>query len=73
MKCPFCGRKKAVITQGDYYHCTSCKALFDDDPNEGGSALTDSPLHSLLKKERLYGNANAQRHRARRERHNRSA
>jgi DNA-directed RNA polymerase subunit RPC12/RpoP len=29
VKCPICGRKKAVIKQDDEYRCTYCNILFD--------------------------------------------
>lgn len=30
VKCPFCGRKKAVVKQDENtYHCTHCNKLFD--------------------------------------------
>ena len=34
MKCPQCGRVKAVQKIGDYFRCGVCGAMFDDD-NEG--------------------------------------
>lgn len=41
VRCPRCGRKKAVIPNGDVFHCTGCHADFDDDPSEGGDYFHD--------------------------------
>lgn len=60
MKCPRCGRVKTVVVQGDYYHCTFCKILWDDDPSEGGCALSHDPVRSLEKKE-AYANRRIER------------
>lgn len=35
VKCPMCGRKKAVIKQEDHlYYCTHCQMQFDDREDE---------------------------------------
>lgn len=35
-KCPRCGSRKSTQINGTY-QCNGCKALFDDDPDEGGT------------------------------------
>lgn len=50
MKCPICGRVKAVVQVGDLYHCHGCGATFDKD-DEGISAPYDDPVKSAMKNE----------------------
>lgn len=40
-KCPRCGRIKAVVQAGGYFHCGGCGAMFDGDLSEGGSYYAD--------------------------------
>lgn len=47
--CPMCGKNKHVIVQADGY-CCKIHGLFDDDPNEGGTAYTD-PSRRMEKEE----------------------
>lgn len=42
IKCPFCGRKKAVVRHNAHeFFCTGCFRHFDDDPDEGGDYFDD--------------------------------
>lgn len=50
MKCPRCGR--TCVPQGGYLWCTHCKALFDEDENEGGDYFTDPTRRLELAEER---------------------
>lgn len=43
-KCLVCGRRKTVHrvgNEGSTYKCTGCGAMFDPDPDEGGTYYTD--------------------------------
>lgn len=52
IKCPFCGRRKAVRPQADSYFCTRCFKHFDDDPDEGGDYSDRNPAARLEREER---------------------
>lgn len=40
--CPFCGRRKGIQPAGpDTFKCPACGAMFDSDPEEGGSHYSD--------------------------------
>lgn len=52
MKCIRCGRKKAVkALGGGMFRCGACGALFDSDPDEGGTHGTD-PAARMEREER---------------------
>lgn len=50
--CPVCGtnRKVSAYPSGKQFHCGRCGGMFDDDPDEGGSAYND-PEKSAIKRE----------------------
>lgn len=51
--CHWCKSPKQVsLTGSREYYCHRCNKHFDDDPNEGGDALSHDPVRSLEKKER---------------------
>lgn len=51
--CPQCRRTKDVVEQADLFFCTRCKALFDDDPSDFGSATSSDPVRSAIQKEEI--------------------
>ena len=52
-KCIQCGRIKAVQPAADdMFYCTSCGALFDADPDEGGTHCTGNPAGRMEREER---------------------
>ena len=52
VKCIRCGRVEAVKKINDReYRCGSCEAIFDDDPDEGGTH-GHRPDQRLLREER---------------------
>lgn len=53
MKCPQCGRIKAVQKAGDLYHCNGCGATFDDEVNEHGRALHNDPVRAAQLRENI--------------------
>lgn len=56
-KCPRCGRIKAVVRLGDYClrcepHYGGCGAMFDNDPDEGGTYSDRNPAARIEREER---------------------
>jgi len=50
-KCIRCGSNRAVYHDGDRnYYCTSCKIVFDDEPDEGGD-WSNRPSQRLEREE----------------------
>lgn len=47
--CPRCGRR--TQPQGGLHWCTHCRALFDDDPDEGGDYSDRDPSRRLVRAE----------------------
>lgn len=52
VKCPQCGRIKAVQKAGAFYKCNGCGAVFDDEPEEGGDYSDRNPAARLERLER---------------------
>lgn len=53
MTCPWCGKHKTVQQWSKgVYHCTWCKRLFDDDPDEGGAYSNTNPAARMEYEER---------------------
>jgi tRNA(Ile2) C34 agmatinyltransferase TiaS len=51
--CPFCGRRKGIRPAGpDTFKCPACGALFDDDPDEGGTYSNRNPAARLEREDR---------------------
>lgn len=51
-KCPQCGRIKAVVQAGEFFHCNKCGATFDNEPDEGGDYSDRNPAARLERAER---------------------
>ena len=52
-KCVQCGRKKTVQSVGGgQFRCGHCGALFDGEPDEGGTHTTGNPAGRLEREER---------------------
>lgn len=52
-KCPICGTNKSVSAiglSGEMFRCGRCNGLFDNEPNEGGSAH-NNPVRSAIYRE----------------------
>lgn len=52
-RCPGCGRIKAVQRMGDQFRCSACGALFDDDPDEGGTFDDQDPSRRIVREESI--------------------
>lgn len=52
VRCPKCQHRQTQTPQGLYW-CDRCRALFDDDPDEGGGDYSDhNPAARLEREER---------------------
>lgn len=53
-RCPRCNRQ--TKPQSGLHWCTWCRALFDDDPDEGGDYHDRDPSRRLVRQEENSGN-----------------
>ena len=58
--CPRCGGKRASTEPGGFFRCAKCDAIFDDDPEEGGSH-GNRPDQRMLREERERDRARGKR------------
>lgn len=52
IKCPRCGQRVAVGEGQTIFYCSNCRAVFDDDPDEGGDYSDRNPAARLEREER---------------------
>lgn len=51
VRCPRCNRRQPMQGPNTIYFCEHCRAMFDDDPDEGGSFTSQNPERSAISKE----------------------
>lgn len=62
MRCPWCGRRKSVVAEGETFYCTACSRRFDSDPNEGGDYFSDPSKRLERSEEKRSGGYNWRRY-----------